>query len=70
MGDGFAFDLSVAALKVADEYVLPLSLSAFAHPGNEASKRLLQKVGFQPKRHLEQTDRILYRRRPPVPAGN
>jgi hypothetical protein len=56
----------LAALEVADTKVeLPL-VSAFAHPNNEASQKLLQKVGFQPERHVESMNRILYRRRRPA----
>ncbi|OJJ12585.1 GNAT family N-acetyltransferase [Alphaproteobacteria bacterium AO1-B] len=65
-GQGYGAELSLAALKVADIKIeLPL-VSAFAHPKNVASQKLLQKVGFQPERHVESMNRILYRRRRPA----
>lgn len=64
-GKGYGVELSLAALEVADIKIeLPL-VSAFAHPENVASRKLLQKVGFQPERHVESMNRILYRRRRP-----
>jgi len=68
-GRGYGAELSTAALVVADKDLHLPKLSAFAHPGNEASKRLLQKVGFQPERYIEQMDRILFHRRVPRSAG-
>jgi ribosomal-protein-alanine N-acetyltransferase len=65
-GQGYGAELSLAALDVADTKIgLPL-VSAFAHPNNVASQKLLQKVGFQPERHVESMNRILYRRRRPA----
>ncbi|WP_306147930.1 MULTISPECIES: GNAT family N-acetyltransferase [unclassified Roseibium] len=65
-GQGYGVELSLAALEVADIKIeLPL-VSAFAHLENVASQKLLQKVGFQPERHVESMNRILYRRRRPA----
>ncbi len=65
-GRGYGAELSLAALEVADIKVeLPL-VSAFAQPENVASQKLLQKVGFQPERHVESMNRILYRRHRPA----
>lgn len=52
-----------AALDVADAKVGLPPVSAFAHPDNIASQKLLQKAGFQPKRHVESMNRTLYWRR-------
>ncbi|MBO9423130.1 GNAT family N-acetyltransferase [Labrenzia sp. R4_1] len=61
-GQGYGAELSLAALEVADIKIeLPL-VSAFAHLENVASQKLLQKVGFQPERHVESMNRVLYRR--------
>ncbi|EEE46484.1 hypothetical protein SADFL11_3773 [Roseibium alexandrii DFL-11] len=52
-----------AALDVADAKVGLPPVSAFAHPDNKASQKLLQKAGFLPEHHVESMNRILYRRR-------
>lgn len=64
-GKGYSTELSVAALAVADKTVHLPSVSAFAHPDNEGSKRVLRKVGFRPERYVKHMDRILYQRRRP-----
>ncbi|WP_422019851.1 GNAT family N-acetyltransferase [Roseibium sp.] len=69
-GQGYGAELALAALVVADTEVQLPVLSAFAHPENTGSNRLLEKVGFQAEHHVARMNRILYRRKRPVPAGN
>lgn len=63
-GKGYGAELSQAALSAADnELRLPL-VSAFAHPDNRPSDRLLRKLGFVQQCYLADMDRRLYQRRP------
>ncbi len=64
-GQGYGAELSSAALAVADTAIHLPMVSAFAHPDNKGSNRLLQKVGFQPERYVDHMDRLLYRRHNP-----
>ena len=61
-GQGFATELAGACLEQADQVLGLPEVSAFAHPGNAASRRVLDKVGFVPVRAVPDMDRILYRR--------
>lgn len=61
-GRGYAAELAVEALEVADNEITVPAVSAFAHPGNDASNRLLQKVGFRWQRYVPEMDRNLYSR--------
>ena len=64
-GKGYGTELAAAALAVADiDLAVPL-VSAFAHPDNRASNRLLEKVGFRWQRYLPDMDRNLYHRHSP-----
>ena len=61
-GQGFATELARACLEWADRVLgLPM-VSAFAHPDNAASSRVLGKVGFVPVRVVPEMDRVLYSR--------
>ena len=68
-GRGLATELSSACLEWADGVLGLPAVSAFAHPENSASRRVLDKVGFVLVRAVPEMDRILYRRtnRPTTP---
>ena len=61
-GQGFATELARACLEWADQVLGLPAVSAFAHPDNTASRRVLDKVGFVPVRAVPEMDRVLYRR--------
>lgn len=64
-GQGLATELALACLGWADNVLGLPAVSAFAHPDNAASRRVLEKVGFVPVRPVPEMDRILYRRTSP-----
>lgn len=64
-GKGYGTELAEAALDVADNDLAVPLVSAFAHPDNTASNRLLEKVGFRWQRYLPDMDRNLYHRHSP-----
>jgi len=61
-GHGLATELAGVCLDRADKMLGLPALSAFAHPDNAASRRVLEKVGFQQVRAVPEMNRILYRR--------
>jgi RimJ/RimL family protein N-acetyltransferase len=68
-GNGYATELTRHCLKVAAEQLHVSEVSAFAHPANTASQRVLAKNGFEQRRFVAQMNRHLYVRalaRPPV----
>lgn len=65
-GRGYATELALAALKLADEELALREVSAFAAPDNGASCRVLEKIGFREERFIPQMRRLLFRRRRPV----
>ncbi len=65
-GKGFGTELSLMALKIADDELRVSQVSAFAHPENMASNRLLKCVGFEFLRYIEKMDRNLYSRNRPI----
>lgn len=68
-GQGLATELALTCLGWADNVLGLPEVSAFAHPDNAASRRVLDKVGFVTVRPVPEMDRILYRRisRPATP---
>jgi len=64
-GKGFGTELSRAALKVADDDLKEPQVSAFAHPDNQASNKLLKTVGFKYLKYVTKMDRNLYSRSRP-----
>ena len=61
-GQGFASELVAACMALADgALALPL-VTAFAHPANHASQRVLTKAGFVPEQFVPKMNRFLYRR--------
>ena len=65
-GKGFGTELSRMALKIADDELRVSQVSAFAHPDNEASNKLLKAVGFEHLRYVAEMDRNLYSRNRPI----
>ena len=59
-GRGYATELSHAALDFADARLSDPKITAFAHPQNGASNRLLLKLGFTYERFVEDMQRNLY----------
>jgi len=61
-GRGYATELAMACLRVAERDLGLAAISAFAHPANHASRRVLEKAGFVVVRHVPEMDRLLYGR--------
>ena len=60
-GKGYATELTRFCLEIARRrFRLPL-VTAFAHPDNAGSRRVLEKAGFVEERYVDAMDRILYR---------
>lgn len=62
-GRGYATELATACTALADDVLRLPGLSAFAHPENAGSRRVLEKAGFTVERFVAEMDRLLYRRR-------
>ncbi|MEQ8281497.1 MAG: GNAT family N-acetyltransferase [Parvibaculum sp.] len=58
-GEGYATELTLYALNTAREMNLA-EVSAFAHPDNAASRRVLEKAGFIQERFIAGMNRHLY----------
>jgi [ribosomal protein S5]-alanine N-acetyltransferase len=61
-GRGFATELVGACLDVADRVLKLPEVRAFARPENTASRRVLEKAGFEALRFVPELQRLLYRR--------
>jgi len=61
-GHGFATELVRRCAELADRELRLPALSAFAHPSNAASRRVLEKAGFGVVRFVPEMDRLLFRR--------
>jgi [ribosomal protein S5]-alanine N-acetyltransferase len=61
-GKGYATELASACLDWADTVLRLPEVCAFVHPDNAASRRVLEKVGFEPVRFVPEMRRILLRR--------
>jgi ribosomal-protein-alanine N-acetyltransferase len=66
-GRGFATELVGACLEIADRVLKLPEVRAFARPENTASRRVLEKAGFEILRFLPELQRLLYRRTAPTP---
>lgn len=62
-GQGYASELTRERLSLAGRRSLD-QVSAFAHPQNVASQRVLEKAGFEFERAVPEMNRRLYRWRP------
>jgi [ribosomal protein S5]-alanine N-acetyltransferase len=61
-GRGYASELVRRCLEVAHAQLRLSSVAAFAHPDNIASRRVLEKCGFEADRFIPDMQRFLYRR--------
>jgi [ribosomal protein S5]-alanine N-acetyltransferase len=61
-GKGFATELVSACTRYADTVLGLVEIGAFTHPDNAASRRVLEKAGFEEVRFVPEMERILYRR--------
>ena len=62
-GRGYATELVAASLDLADRVLELPEVRAFARPENAASRRVLEKAGFEIVRFVPEMERWLYRRR-------
>ncbi len=67
-GRGYASELLAACLDHADRALNLPEIRAFAHPDNAGSRRVLEKAGFELRRHVPEMDRFLFGRRRPGPG--
>lgn len=65
-GRGYASELVAACLEVADRALKLPDVRAFARPENLASRRVLEKAGFEMVRFISEMERFLYRRSRPA----
>jgi ribosomal-protein-alanine N-acetyltransferase len=61
-GKGYASELVKACMAVADEALQLPTVCAFARSENAASRRVLEKAGFEVVRFVPEMERLLYRR--------
>ena len=61
-GRGYASELMAACTAIADEVLRVPEITAFAHPENGGSRRVLEKAGFEPVRFVPEMERMLFRR--------
>lgn len=61
-GRGYAGELVAACTELADGALALAEVSAFAHPGNAASRRVLERAGFEAQRWVPEMERLLFRR--------
>ncbi len=61
-GQGYATELVAAATDLADRVLKLPEISAFAHPENKGSRRVLEKSGFVVVRFVPEMERWLFRR--------
>ncbi|MBR0718555.1 GNAT family N-acetyltransferase [Bradyrhizobium liaoningense] len=61
-GNGFATELTQACVDFARENTRWTVLTAFAHPQNVGSHKVLLKAGFRQERFVPEMERYLYRR--------
>lgn len=61
-GHGYATELTAACTSLADDVLALSEIRAFARPENVASRRLLEKAGFEAVCFIPDMERFLYRR--------
>jgi len=61
-GHGYASELVACCLDIARRELQLAQVSAFAHPDNAASRRVLEKAGFFAEQFVQPMHRWLYRR--------
>jgi ribosomal-protein-alanine N-acetyltransferase len=62
-GRGYATELVAACTHIADRILQLPEISAFAHPENVGSRRVLEKAGFEVVRSVPEMERFLYQRK-------
>jgi RimJ/RimL family protein N-acetyltransferase len=62
-GKGYATELTRFCLELAHQRLGRAEVRAFAHPDNAASRRVLEKTGFEEQRFLPAMNRYLYAHR-------
>jgi RimJ/RimL family protein N-acetyltransferase len=62
-GNGYASELTGFCLAVARDHLRLVEVKAFAHPENAASRRVLDKAGFDELRFVPEMNRYLYSHR-------
>jgi len=62
-GRGYATELVAASLETGDKVLHLPEVRAFARPNNAASRRVLEKSGFEAVRFVPEMGRLLYCRR-------
>ena len=67
-GRGYATELAMAALRIADDVLKLPEVKAFVCPDNAGSRRVLEKTGFLEQRYIPQMRRLLYRREGLTPS--
>lgn len=67
-GRGYASELVAVCTALADGVLRLPELRGFAHPENIGSRRVLEKAGFAPVRHVPEMNRLLFVR-PRQPAS-
>ncbi|WP_420345555.1 GNAT family N-acetyltransferase [Pelagibius sp.] len=65
-GKGYATELVTAALDLADGVLGLPEVRAFVRENNRASRRVLEKTGFEEQRFVPELGRLLYRRLRPA----
>ena len=61
-GRGYATELVMACVGLADTALQLPEVHAFAHPENVGSRRVLEKTGFEVVRLVPEMERLLYMR--------
>ena len=61
-GKGYASEFVAACTTLADHGLRLPEVRAFAHPENAASRRVLEKAGFEISRFVPEMNRFLFRR--------
>jgi [ribosomal protein S5]-alanine N-acetyltransferase len=61
-GRGYASEMVVACVDLADRMLRLPEVRAFSHPENAGSRRVLEKAGFEVVRFVPEMERLLYRR--------
>jgi [ribosomal protein S5]-alanine N-acetyltransferase len=59
-GRGYASELTNHCVRVEAERLQVHEVSAFAHPNNVASQRVLTKAGFEQRRFVDEMNRFLF----------
>ena len=67
-GQGYATEMARESLTWADRTLASPEIVAFAHPDNVASRRVLEKTGFEEVRFVSEMTRMVYSRQRHAPS--